>query len=383
MKQLSTKKMAISVSIMLAVSISLFIQVYRETAHREGEYAEYMQSCRTNLDFIPGDIIQIGNEKYAAQYTTEHVWIWKSQNGCTWTEIEPYIFKDPWLLNLKLCKTLDNQVGIVWQETSSKETDKSRTTFFYSIHDGTTWLEPNVLFHRDQPCTIKDVMVLDGGLLVLWEERLYLFYESEDRTVRGSGCDVVYRAYISEQETIIERVIEPENEKFCKMEAFAFLTHEERIWCIFSSGDWNDVSLYRSWSIDGKTWGPPELCDIPDVEVKDIFSYPDGSISIVGRKIDESWTTPLTHFFVCYSKDWEQWSVKKLLTLQGYRDITLAEAESGIWGFPSESDGISLIQFSGDLYELPSEKNLFRSFYFIFALFSLLFAMLIFLWWVI
>jgi hypothetical protein len=307
-------------------------------------HSDYFQFCKTNTRFSSWYIVQAGDTKYAADIEDSHVRIWRSKDGCTWTEIEPLNFQDFYSLSLQLCETEHDQLGVVWQETYDREQEESRTTFFYSIFADETWSEPRVLFEREDNCAIEDVMVLeDGSLLILWDEALFIKYQVEDRTVRGSGCNVVYRAYVNKRDVTIERVMEPENEKYCIMSAVSLAENGEGIWCVFRYGDWNSDSLYRSRSTDGKTWSTPEEFEIPGVDVEEVFSLPDGTICAVGKKEEDLWKHPVTHYFLCYSQDWEQWNKQELFAFdRSPAFVMLTENESTIWGFASGLGGFSL-----------------------------------------
>jgi hypothetical protein len=136
---------------------------------------------------------------------------------------------------------------------------------FWSRFDGSTWSEPELLIQRDESCILEDMMVLENGaLLLLWEERLVHQAKDGDRTISGSGCHVIYRAYISSDEFLIERTIEPENPLFCISDGYSFVDDGHYIWCVFRYGSYGELSkIYRSGSEDGRVWSP---CNPPRID---------------------------------------------------------------------------------------------------------------------
>jgi hypothetical protein len=73
-------------------------------------------------------------------------------------------------------------------------------------------------------------MVLENGaLLLLWNERLVHTVKDGDRTFEYSGCVVVYRAYISNEELLIEKVIEPEDTWSCRASGYFFVDDGQHI----------------------------------------------------------------------------------------------------------------------------------------------------------
>jgi hypothetical protein len=345
-------------------------------------HSDYVQFCKTNPRFSPWYIVQAGDTKYAADREDSQVRIWRSKDGCTWTEIEPLNFQDFQALSLQFCETEQGQLGVVWQETHHGEQEESRTTFFYSIFADETWSESRVLFEREDNCAIEDIMVLeDGSLLILWDEALFIKHQVGERTVRGSGCNVVYRAYVNKSDVTIERVMEPENEEYCIMSAVSLAKNGEGIWCVFRYGDWNSDSLYRSWSTDGKTWSTPEKFEIPAVTVEEVFSLPDGTICAVGKKEEDLWTHPVTHYFLCYSQDWERWNKQELFSFDGSPAfVMLTENESTIWGFASELGGFSL-RIPDSPYAITSRRDSLSRVYLGTGFLSLCFALLLSLHW--
>ncbi|MBU7039157.1 MAG: exo-alpha-sialidase [Theionarchaea archaeon] len=326
--------------------------------------------------------------KYAADRKDSLVRIWRSKDGCTWTEIEPPRFQDFQLLSLQLCETEQGQLGVIWQETHDEEEGESRTTFFCSVFADETWSEPRVLFNRNEYCAIEDVTVLeDGSILIIWDEAHFITYEVGDRTVRGSGCTIVYRAYVNKSDVInkndvtIEQVMEPESEKYCRMSAVSLVKNGQRIWCVFRYGDWSSDSLYRSWSADGKTWSTPEQFEIPGVNVEEVFFLPDGTICAIGRKEEDFWTRPATHYFLCYSQDWKQWNRQELFSFdRSPVSVMLTEHESRIWGFATGFGGFSL-RIPDHPHTLTSGSDYLRRLYLATGFLSLCLAFLLSLHW--
>lgn len=218
----------------------------------ENEAAMWISPCKIEDNLNSDSIIQIGNIMYQVN-SGKTISVLKSYDGCTWVEIEsPVSDHDIWLSSADLFRSSDNQLGIVWEETDPDRDKKPRSTFFWSIFTGSTWLEPTFLFQRDEPCNLNDTIMLeDGALLVMWNESLVFYSTLNGRTVRGSGCEVTYRAYIGNGELFTEKVIEPENPKSCYTHGYSFIDDGEYIWCVFEYSNHTD-SFYRSWSEDGK-----------------------------------------------------------------------------------------------------------------------------------
>jgi hypothetical protein len=67
------------------------------------------------------------------------------------------------------------------------------------------------------------------------------------------------------------------------------------------------------------------------VDVEEVFFFPEGTICAIGRKEEDFWTHPVTHYFLCYSQDWEQWTKQELFAFDGSGAfVMLTENESTI-----------------------------------------------------
>ncbi|MGD2250455.1 MAG: hypothetical protein PVF58_18825 [Candidatus Methanofastidiosia archaeon] len=343
MRFLSKKKVDIVVSILLIVSIVLLLAGLKF----EGSASDtWFSPCRIENTPGPNEIIQVKDVMYYA-YNGDIIRVFKSYDGCTWSEIEsPVSGHDVWRRSIEIFKTPADQLAIVWQETDPDKSKKSRTAFFLSIFDGNTWSEPEIILHRDEYCSIEAAMALDGGsLLLLWSEDLVRYIEDGDRRIRAGGCDVTYRAYIGNDEVLIERVIEPENPALCHTSGFAFIDDGEYTWCVFQHGT-RTYSFYRSWSKDGQTWSPPEMFHIPVSIISQVLKTPQGEIGILDFDLYER------NLFLYRSRDWENWSKEKLITAgSGIHGAVITEGKNGImWGF---------MRTAGNLYFIrPSDTSI-------------------------
>ncbi|MBU7019305.1 MAG: hypothetical protein HXS44_17495, partial [Theionarchaea archaeon] len=149
-----------------------------------------------------------------------------------------------------------------------------------------------------------------------------------DRTFEYSGCDVVYRAYISNEELLIDRVIEPENTQYCKASGYFFVDDGQHIWCVFEYGLYGATpTIYRSGSINGKEWSPPEPVDLPDSVCREVLVTPQGEIGILDFDVGKK------DLFLLTSSDWKKWSREKLFRAEnGIRGALITEKSDIMWG---------------------------------------------------
>jgi hypothetical protein len=333
------------VSALLMVAFILFIAGWGIENALPGTWSF---SCKMGEVTSPDDIIQIGDTMVlAGRYKMADVFIirvFKSHDGCTWTEIESPAPDDMWSCTLSLFRVLDDKLGIAWEETSGDSDKKPRSTFYWNTYDGTTWSEPVFLFSRDEPCNLRDAIMLeDGSLLIMWDEPLIEYTTLKGRIVRGSGCDVTYRAYINKDELIIDKVIEPENPSYCYIEGYSFIDDGERIWCVFYYGSYKQI-FYRSWSQDGKQWSEPEPFNLSGPPSRQVLLTPQKEFGISCYDIFDG------DFILFTSTDWETWSKERLLIAEYGIDVAIiTTGNEELWGALETEKEIFLIQPSQEL----------------------------------
>jgi len=275
----------------------------------------------------PDEVIQVADTMYLA-VRKETIRVFRSYDGCSWTEVgSPAPEHEIWSCSISLFEIPDGRLGIAWEETDPDTDKKPRSTFFWNSFDGNTWSEPQFLLHRDERTTLKDAIALeDGALLLMWKEPLVHYIERGDRTVQVSGCDLVYRAYINNDELLVERVIEPEDPFLCSIDGISFVNDGEGIWCVFEQ--WEDRRFfYKSWSEDGRNWSPPETFHIPGGSAGQMLLTPQGEIANFLYFIGEN------NLFVLKSTDWKNWSREDVLRTEA--DIARARIASNgrkMWG---------------------------------------------------
>ena len=335
-----TKKRVIVVSILLVTAyLSAIMSVTLENT-ASGTWA-----LRCEIKDLPpphlDELIQIGDTAYVTK-EEETLRIFRSYDGCDWSEIEspaPIQYSYSW--SVEIFKASDNRLGIAWEEYDSKSDEESGSTFYWSTFNGTTWSDPEILFSRDVYCFLIDAFMLeDGELLLMWQEPLFRYIKKGDKTVRASGCDVVYRAYVNNDEVLIERVIEPEDPKLCSIFGVSFADDGERIWCVFEQ--WKDGCLfYRSWSEDGRDWSLPERFPVPGLSVRYVLVTPKGEIMLLDYYFEGE------DLYFLMSTDWENWSEERIFRREkgikgGFR---MLEGDSKtMWGLLGTPNGHLLIQ---------------------------------------
>jgi hypothetical protein len=336
MKARITRKV-IAVAVLLAAAVTfLFTGMAVENTVR----GTWVSPCEVEYSLRPSDIIQVGDTLYLSSdrlYVSSEkdstICLFKSSDGCKWSEIELTIFGEGesiWRHGGRLFTAPGDNLGLVWIETPSKKEKGSQSTILLSRYDGSTWSEPEILCQRAHIYYLDDVMVLENGaLLLLWNERLVHTIKDGDRTFEYSGCVVVYRAYISNEELLIDRVIEPEDTMSCKASGYFFVDDGQHIWCVFEYGlDRKTATIYRSVSINGKEWSPPEPVDLPDSVCSEAFVTPQGEIGILDFDVGNK------NLFLLTSPDWKKWSREKLFRAEnGIRGALITEKSDMMWGF--------------------------------------------------
>ena len=334
MRTLSTKQIVVVFLLLIASSILLAVGKIENTAANM-----WVSPCRIENNLISDSIIHMEDGMYLAE-TGKAISILRSYDGCIWVEIESPVFdRDIGLYSAVLFRSPHNQLGIVWEKTGADPHEKPRSAFFWSIFDGATWSEPAFLFQRDEPCMLNDAIMLeDSALLLLWNEPLVHYSNSGDRIVRGSGCEVTYRAYIGKDELVTEQVIEPENPFSCYTVGYSFIDDGDSIWCVFAYHN-NTDSLYRSRSEDGKRWTLPEPFHTPVSTCRDVFLTSKGEIGILEFNLGEK------DLFLAKSIDWENWSKYKLFKSEKrIKRVIITEDSSGMmWGLLDTEGGLFFI----------------------------------------
>lgn len=335
------RKMTIIVTILLAALI-LFIAGWRMENSLPGSWSS---TCEIKESIYLYDIIQIGNTKFItyqdALFGASPIHVLKSSDDCNWVEItSPTADHKLQDSSMILFRAPDAKLGIVWEERDSNDDNEPRTTFYQSIFDNGTWSEPEILLVREEGCILEDAIMLDNGsLLLLWNESLIMYEKQGDTMVRKSGCDITYRAYIDEDISIIEKVIEPGNAILCYTEGYSFLDDGERFWCIFYLSNFED-SLFRSWSEDGKIWSEPEPFNLPGYHSRQTLLTPHDEYGITCFNILEN------DFILYTSRDWEEWEKEKIFrSEEGIIGATILFTDTGeMWGVLDTSSGMLLIQ---------------------------------------
>ncbi len=338
MEFFTKKRIAAAGAVLAAVIILLIARVVLQNTAPE----TWNIVCKIENVPLTGEVIEVGGTMYYVGDDPRAIRVFTSSDGCIWSEIEsPTAGRDIWSCSASLFKTPDGNLGIAWEETDPDIHKKPRSISFWSLFDGKKWSEPLILFTRDEYCLMDDALMLDNGaLLLLWDEPLFQYTQVGDRVIRGSGCDVTYRAYIDTDtnEQLIERVIEPENPSSCSTNGYAFVDDGERIWCIFSYG-WRTYSVYKSASEDGRKWTQPEPFKFPDLGHRRLFLTPKGEFGVVGFKFREK------TLYLFTSTNWKHWSKELLIRTEGpieYCQIT--ESHNGtLWGYVDTEEGMFLI----------------------------------------
>jgi len=335
MKTFLTKKRIGAVAVMLAAIMIFFLtgMVLENTIQ-----GAWVSPCKVESTSYPFEIVQVGDTFYLSNEREFTIHVYTSSDGCNWSEVDtPFFEQDEFLKESKFVWRHDaslfnapgDKLGMAWVVTRS-DNKKPRGNMFWSSFDGSTWSEPELLLQRDESCSLDDVMVLeDGALLLLWDEFLVHRVKNGDRTFESSGCDVVYRAYISNDELFIDRTIEPEDPWFCRANGYSFVDAGHIIWCVFEYGLYGETStIYRSGSEDGRIWSPPEPFDLPDSVCRDVLLTPMGEIGVLDFEVDER------NLYLLKSSDWKKWSREKLFRTEGgIKGAWITEGANSMWGF--------------------------------------------------
>jgi hypothetical protein len=347
MKAILTKKRIGTVAILLVAAVIFLSTGIKMEDTLPGSWESL---CEVDDILYPFEIVQAGDTLYLSYelYLTDEkesaILLYSSSDGCNWSEVEPPFFEldeflkqseSVWRHDSCLFNTLDGNLGMVWVVTRS-DNEKPRGSVFLSCYTGSTWSEPELLFQRNEACHLNDVMVLENGaLLLLWDEPIVHQTKNGDKISETTGCYVIYRAYISCDDFLIERVMEPEDTWFCDSNGYSFVDDGHYIWCVFDYGLFGETqTIYRSGSEDGKVWSPPEPVDLPDTVCRDVFLTPDGEIGIIDLEVGNQ------NLYLLKSSDWENWSREKLLrTEQGIKGVWITEGKNNMmWGFVHTKD---------------------------------------------
>lgn len=295
---------------------------------------------------IPRSPIQIGDTMFFAETLHQTIQIYKSLDGCNWSEVDIPIFDDNqmWRSDVDLFEISENCLGMCWVDIEPNNI-KPRSTFYKSTFDGSTWSEPTLLFQRDETCySLIDVIIWDDGLLILWEEPLFRQGTFEERPISVSGCHVLYRAYLKNDKVFIEPMVEPENPCFCDMKGYSFINDGERIWGIFRCYNRKSAGYFRVLSKDGKTWNSPEPIQFP--EINQIVVTPEGVLGGL------SYDAHKRNIFLYTSKDWKHWTKQKLYrTEESTRYAIIVAGEYGMWGIIKIENKFLYVHPSQDLKE--------------------------------
>ncbi len=342
MKTLSIRKWVILATVSMTCSLFFFSGglLLESTIH-----GSWNSVCTIENSSCNGELIQVQDtffcvDTFVCADSYESIRLFASSDGCTWSEIaSPVANRELWVPSMALFKTSDDRLGIAWKETNPDKDAKPSDTFFVSTFDGTTWREPQLLFQRDEYCYLESAIMLeDGALLLLWSEKLVMTATYKGKAIKGSGCDVVYRAYVKDGEVLAERVIEPEDPYLCFTEPCALVDDGNRIWCIFEYE--HRHSFYRSWSEDGRKWSPPEHFSARDPIIERFFLTPQGEIGTLDFEHDGN------ELFLLTSRNWEDWSREKIFTTKdAIRSVIETTGKKGMACLVSvEGDNPILIQ---------------------------------------
>jgi hypothetical protein len=296
-----------------------------------------VSTCIIKEKTIADDIIQIKEMKYLVS-VVEELHISKSYDGCTWTEIpHPCTIRPHYVYSPALFKTPQDQLGLVWSEKSLGRPQIS--SLYMSIYEAEIWSAPRLLFQREEICHVRDaVMLVDGALLILWDEPYYIPQPSLGPNTIGTGCDLIYRAWVINDDEIIERIFEPENLTFCIMKGLGFIVEDGTIWCAFYQEN-EDVQLYRSKSRDGKKWDPPELIE-STIHGDQIILTPQGKIGIVDHDYYEK------RVYLYTSVNWKTWRKEIIFESDDLiAGIIITQGESDtLWGIIDSGSDVFLIE---------------------------------------
>ncbi len=344
MKAFLTKRRIGAVAVLLVAAAAFIIT---GTALESALQGTWVSPCKVGDTSYPFEIIQAGDTLYLSNERDFTIHVFKSSDGCNWSGVDPDFFKEGeyvWRHSACLFNAPGGNLGMAWVESES-----DRCTIFWSTFDGSTWGEPEFLLQRDEQCSIEDVIVLENGaLLLLWNEFLVHQVKNGDRTFEASGCDVIYRAYINNDELLIERIIEPEDPWFCSSDGYSFVDDGHYIWCVFEHGLYEETpTVYRSRSEDGKMWSPPEPIHLPDSIRKKVFLTSKGEIGVLSFEVGKK------DLFLFRSSDWKKWSREKLFKAEeGIKGAMITEGpDKTMWGFVHTKD------IEDDLYFIHSKQE--------------------------
>lgn len=353
MRTLFLRKKRVVMATLLALALILYATGMSLESSLHGTWTS---QCEIKKYLDPLEISLIGDVWYLEMERDFTIHVFRSYDGCNWFEIELDIFKEDdsiWRHSVKLFITPGDNLGMAWVEEESTRDKESFDAIFWSSFDGSVWSEPELLIQRDASFFLSDVIMLeDGAFLLLWEERLIRKYVEGDNPISGSGCDIIYTAYVKDNERLIEQLTEPEYPLLCSTEGYCFVHGEDGIWCVFREEERSFV-VYGSWSEDDRQWSEPNQFKIPGGPNRGFFLTQKGEISTF--KLDKDGK----NLFLLSSPNWKDWSREKLFeTEKSIIFAKIIQDENGeMWGFVETDDEILLIQHSQDLKE-QYEKNM-------------------------
>jgi len=154
-----------------------------------------------------------------------------------------------------------------------------------------------------------------------------IYDEQKNKTTNKAGCDIIYRAYIDQDISIIERAMKLPHVESCYIEGYSFLDDGERVWYIMYLNGVTDF-LLRSWSDDGKEWSEPELFTLPGPHPRRGFITPHGEYGITCFDILEK------DLFLYASVPWKDWEKEKIFrSKKGIMGATITCTDAGeMWG---------------------------------------------------
>ena len=269
-----------------------------------------------SMDFL------CANVWFLAYVSDGSIHVLTSPDGEDWSEIEPpeagrhqiSLLRDVCLVKNR------NQVGIIWVDSTADETWGS--TFSVSMAD-TTWSEPVTLFQRKEASLLNDALLLDDGtLLLMWEEPITEYLRNGERIIEGTSSVMGYKAILYDKEVVTEELIDPGMSSFHIVHGFSFVQDERgHMQCIFHYRNGMD-SFFKSESLDGRTWGPPEQVPFKGIFSEEFIYLEDGEIGALRHGKRE--------VALARSKDWEKWEEDLLIRIDEYYDVPPDNSSEGV-----------------------------------------------------
>ena len=353
MEAFITERRFSAVTILLVVAV---IFVFTGMAVENTVSGTWVSPCTVEYELRPFEIIQVGDTLYLSSesiYLSSErkpsIHLFNSFDGCNWSRVELTMFGEDesvWRHSVCLFSAPGNRLGMAWSEFDEEK--EPRCTVLWSSLNGSIWSEPEILLQRDEHCNLNDVLVLENGaFLLLWNENIVHRVKKGDRTISYSGCSVACRAYISSEELLIERVIEPEDTRSCEVDGYTFVDDGQHVWCVFKYGRLVETPIiHRTGSADGKQWSRPERVHISDMHSRSMFLTPEGEIGVLGFDVGKR------DLYLLTSPDWKKWSREKLFRAEnGIRGAMATVGPDMMWGF-LHTEGIE-----DELFFIHSDKG--------------------------